>query len=434
LLLDKYAANYGRFAFKPAEAEHVADIFEAGRAKGASVSMFSRYESASNLARQGSSGSVEWHLVTGEYPPQPGGVGDYTYLLAKALSEAGERVHVWTPASTSEIPELPGVEIHLLPRNFGLAWLRALDQGLANAAPQSKILIQYVPHMYGWKSMNIAFCAWLALRRNRNFWLMFHEVAFPFKDGQPWKHHFLAITHRLMAWTILRTAKKSFTSTEAYKDLLARLAPNVPVRLLRLFSNVPFANTRSFAHRTHSKVLDSAPLVGVFSSFGPKICAILENTLPALLAGSTFDVLLIGPGAGLIEGFLRKYPAFKGRLRTSGRVDAVDAAPYFYHCDVLLQLYPEGACPARGTLMAALASGVPVVTTAGPLTGSLLASSGALAFSDSHPEAIRETIDALLADKAAARSLGAAARRLYENHFDINVTLAMLDAGRLVTH
>ena len=82
--------------------------------------------------------------------------------------------------------------------------------------------------------------------------------------------------------------------------------------------------------------------------------------------------------------------------------------------------------------MAALASGVPVVSTAGPLTGPLLEASGALAFTDFKPQAIRQTIDTLLADKAAARRLGAAGRQLYQSHFDVAVTLAVLSEGRLV--
>jgi len=82
--------------------------------------------------------------------------------------------------------------------------------------------------------------------------------------------------------------------------------------------------------------------------------------------------------------------------------------------------------------MAALASGMPVISTMGPLTGPLLRASGALAFTDFQPRAIRETIDALLADKAAARRLGAAGRHFYENHFDIAVTLAILSQGRLM--
>ena len=40
---------------------------------------------------------TRWHLVTSEYPPDIGGVSDYTAQLARALAGAGDEVHVWCP-------------------------------------------------------------------------------------------------------------------------------------------------------------------------------------------------------------------------------------------------------------------------------------------------------------------------------------------------
>jgi len=41
---------------------------------------------------------LTWAIITGEYPPQAGGVSDYTRIVAEALVAAGDEVHVWTPA------------------------------------------------------------------------------------------------------------------------------------------------------------------------------------------------------------------------------------------------------------------------------------------------------------------------------------------------
>jgi glycosyltransferase involved in cell wall biosynthesis len=375
---------------------------------------------------------VQWHIITGEYPPKRGGVGDYTYLLAHALAEAGEDVHVWTPAVSRDVDELAPVEVHVLPPHFGLRWLLALHRGLAAMGNQGTVLIQYVPHMYGWKAMNLAFCLWLALqRRKKRIWVMFHEVAFPFRSRQPLKHDLLAVVHRCMAWMVLRSAEKSFTSIEPYKALLTRLGPKAQIRLLRLFSNVPFGDAAGVPDCRRLRGNNARPLVGTFSSFGKDTRELLEDTLPALLKDSTFDLLLVGPGANFIRRFSRKYPMFKHRLYTSGRVSALEAGPYMQTCDVLVQLYPEGACGARGTFVAALASGIPVVTTAGPLTESLF--DGAVASVEHKPHAIRQAIECLLADKAAARNLGAASRRLYEDHFDLLTAVATLTEGRVAT-
>ena len=41
---------------------------------------------------------TRWVLITGEYPPAPGGVSDYSSMVARGLAEAGDEVHVWAPA------------------------------------------------------------------------------------------------------------------------------------------------------------------------------------------------------------------------------------------------------------------------------------------------------------------------------------------------
>jgi glycosyltransferase involved in cell wall biosynthesis len=110
-------------------------------------------------------------------------------------------------------------------------------------------------------------------------------------------------------------------------------------------------------------------------------------------------------------------------------VPAPEVGPHLTACDLLLQLYPDGAAAARGTLVAALASGVPVVTNCGHLTESLFRANNAVAFCDCTPEAVRLVVENLLTDSAAARELGMAGRRLYDRHFDINVAVKQLRAA-----
>jgi hypothetical protein len=260
---------------------------------------------------------------------------------------------------------------------------------------------------------------------------MFHEVAFPFKPGQPWKHDLLALVHRLMAWGILRSVRRSFTSIDHYRKLLCRLAPpGASVNLLRIFSNVP-----SRACPKNGEVGQCAVrathkhLLGVFSSFGNETCKLLEAVLPRLLENTWLGVLLVGPASAFIQDFCRRFPSFKERITTTGRLKALEVGSYLETCDVLLQLYPDGACAARGTLLAALASGVPVVSTLGPLTDRVFAENGAIALAENDPEAIQSAVEYLLADQAAARKLGAHGRLVYEQHFDLPNTIRILRRG-----
>ena len=370
---------------------------------------------------------IRWHIVTGEFPPQLGGVSDYTYQLALALSQqTDEEVHVWAPKCDSDggAPVIDSVSVHRLPAHFGLRWLLALDRSLPEWGSDEPIIVQYVPHSYGWKAMNLGLCLWLLVqRRRRRFFVMFHEVAYPFRHGQPLKHQVLAAAHRIMAWIVLHSAERSFTSIEAYRKLLNRLAPNIPVELMRICSNVPFKDWQE-------KPRDVAEFkrVGVFSNFPPGICDVLEPVAVALLANPNVHLQLIGPGSSLVHKLQSQLPKCSHQVSTTGRVPAIDVGSYLQACDVLLQIYPEGAVGARGTLIAALASGVPVVTTAGNWTEPIFKTCGGIVLADDDPTAIRRAVEDLLTDQSAARRIGTAGRGLYKAYFDIAVTAARLQA------
>jgi glycosyltransferase involved in cell wall biosynthesis len=372
---------------------------------------------------------LHWHIITGEFPPEPGGVADHTFELAKALiTGAEEEVHIWTPGYSTDGAQLERVYVHHLPRGFGLRWLRALNSSLSQYGSAAPLIVQYVPHMYGWKAMNLAFCFWLTRQRHRRLFVMFHEVAYPMRSRQPLRHRLLAHVHRLMARIVLKRAKYSFTSIEPYRQLLNQLAPGARIELLRICSNVPFTWIANPARNGNGTERSGHKVVGIFSSFGDEINALLKPILPAILENPAVHVRLIGPGASLVTAVGERFPEYRHRLGTTGRVPAADAGPHLTACDLLLQLYPDGAAAARGTLVAALASGVPIVTNFGQLTEPLFRVHNAVAFCDGTPAATRRVIDDLLADEVAARELGMAGRRLYERHFDISVTVRQLRA------
>jgi len=119
-----------------------------------------------------------WHIITGEYPPQPGGVSDYTHLVARELTHSGDEVDVWAPECLGSQDDLEtGIRVHRLPGHFGPRALAVLDRAIASGRHE-RILVQYVPHAFGLKAMNLPFCYWLYARRRWNIDVMFHEVAF----------------------------------------------------------------------------------------------------------------------------------------------------------------------------------------------------------------------------------------------------------------
>jgi glycosyltransferase involved in cell wall biosynthesis len=371
---------------------------------------------------------VEWHVVTGEYPPQMGGVSDYTHQISRELAKGGDRVHVWAPATHLESFHEESAQVHALPSGFGSRWLRELDRQLKSYSSPRNILIQYVPHMYGWKSMNLAFCWWIFMQRKHNVCVMFHEVAFPFRSGQRLRHGLLAIVHRMMAWGILRSVRHSFTSTEPYLALLRNLGNNqTAISMLRICSNIPMESYHSDGLPVRNEAGPSGLFtVGIFSSFGAELNEFLKPAIGCLLGNPAIEVLLLGPGDPLRQSLAKQFPQAAARIGSTGRLHVTQIAEHMRRCDALLQLYPEGGSAARGTLIGAMASGLPVVTSAGPITDKFLLDSEAMLFSDGSPQSVRCAIELLCENPALARELGARGQRLYRESFQPAVIVSRI--------
>src|SRR5688572_2254207 len=72
----------------------------AGSARHAHGAAVTAREQTTSHSGEPGSGALEpelWTIITGEYPPQSGGVSDYTCMLAHALAQDAEAVDVWCP-------------------------------------------------------------------------------------------------------------------------------------------------------------------------------------------------------------------------------------------------------------------------------------------------------------------------------------------------
>ena len=98
-----------------------------------------------------------WHILTGEYPPDPGGVADYTAIIANQLAASGCEVHIWCPGEPATQTE-HGVVVHRLRGGFQPASLLAFARHLSRFTGSRNLLVQYVPHAFGMKSVNVPFC------------------------------------------------------------------------------------------------------------------------------------------------------------------------------------------------------------------------------------------------------------------------------------
>ena len=161
-----------------------------------------------------------WHILTSEYPPDVGGVSDYTHHVAEGLARAGDQVHVWCP-HRAKGARTPGVQVHDDLGAIGPADLRRLDRSLMEFPSPRRLLVQWVPHGFGYHSMNVWFCAWLATRawRGDRVELMVHEPFLEFGQGAV-RHNVMACVHRLMTMILLCASRHVWMSIPAWESLL----------------------------------------------------------------------------------------------------------------------------------------------------------------------------------------------------------------------
>ena len=78
-----------------------------------------------------------------------------------------------------------------------------------SAAQDSVHPVEYVPHAFGFKAMNLPFCCWLWARRRHKIFVMFHEVAFG-SASLALEYNVLALITKLMATLVARAASRIF--------------------------------------------------------------------------------------------------------------------------------------------------------------------------------------------------------------------------------
>ncbi|HVC45005.1 MAG TPA: glycosyltransferase family 4 protein [Candidatus Binataceae bacterium] len=385
--------------------------------------------------RIGVSGPKRWRIITGEYPPQPGGVSDYTRLVACGLAAAGDDVEIFAPQCSDHEAGDPGVTIHRLPGHFGPRAIAALARALRRG-DQARLLVQYVPHAFGLRAMNLPFCAWLYAhaRRIGGADVMFHEVNFPFRPGHPARYRILAAATSAMAMMVARAARRTFVATPSWEPRLRRyLGPSTPISWLPVPSNIAPIGDRDRVIAARRRYAPNGELViGHFGTYPANVAAMLTTLLPPILAArGDSTMLLMGTNSESWRGALiREYPGLAPRVVATGTLAADELSLALSSCDVMAQPFPDGITTRRGSIMAALAHGSAIVATAGELTEPLWAESGAIALAavGDHQAFVTAVID-LMGDDARRLRHACAAHALYAERFALRHTIEALRAG-----
>jgi glycosyltransferase involved in cell wall biosynthesis len=375
-------------------------------------------------------------LISAEYPPTPGGIGDYTALLAAHLAATGLMVAVLTTGVGSVWCD-GDVTVYGSVPSWGWGSVGAIRNVMRSFRP-AIVHVQYQTGMYGMHpainflpdrlAWHIPVLHRLQADLNGDFRVVttFHDLRHPylFPKAGP-----------LRAWVTRYLARASSVAIGTNgEDIAALRRWRMNSALVPIGSNIPAASMRDArAIRARYGIPADALLLTTFGLLNQSKG--IETVIDALALlrqeGIDASLLLIGAGAGMNDPTNRATEADVDShveaagvarfVRKTGQLPPEDVAQALAASDVCVLPYRDGASPRRGSLLAALTQGIPVVTTL-PAPG---AYDGLPAFRDGEvarcvpagdARAITEAVHAIRQDDAHSARLRAGAAA-YAAHF-----------------
>jgi len=316
-------------------------------------------------------------LISAEYPPMPGGIGDYTALLAAHLAASGATVAVLTTGSGT-VRHDGDVTVYESIPSWGWRSVEAVQGAMRSFRPKV-VHLQYQTGMYG---MHPA----INFLPDRLAWHapIIHDM----RPDLDWEYRFVTTFHDLRHPYLFPKAgplRAYVTRRLACASSIAIGTNGADVALLRKWrangvlipigSNIPPASVRDpQAIRARYGIPAAAPLLTTFGLLNQSKG--IETVIDALVAlrreGMDAHLLLIGAGAGMNDPTNRATEAAIDRqcaagltafVHRTGPLPAAAVAAALAASDVCVLPYRDGASPRRGSLLAALAQGIPVITT-----------------------------------------------------------------------
>lgn len=318
-------------------------------------------------------------LVTGEFPPMEGGVGAFTEMLARETAAAGHEVHIITSrkarpadaprtlAATREPIKLDYALLH--PRTERWRWPTvATIADIVLRFELDAVNIQYQAAAYNMSSPAINLLPW-RLKPVACTVVTFHDLRPPYlfpKAG--------ALRERALRG--MARSAHGVIVTNAADEAQVRAWTDQPVARIPIGSNIKVYRPN------HVEVAEAHDILGVSGGdvllgyFGFLNETKGADTLTEALAllDEHFHLVFIGGQTGASdpennEAFLARLRAriealgLGGRVHWTGFVDDTRVATFLSAADMIVMPYRDGASTRRGTLMAALAQGRPIVTT-----------------------------------------------------------------------
>lgn len=318
-------------------------------------------------------------MVTGEYPPMEGGVGAFTEQLALGLSNRGHEVHVITSklARPAETPKVLSSVFEPIEHPFG--WLHprinrwrwpalAIIADVAIRYDLDIVNLQYQAAAFDMRSPAINFLPW-RLKGITQTVVTFHDLRVPYlfpKAG--------SLRKRSLIFMARQASGCIFTDPADYQEM--RELTDRPVCHIPIGSNIDAYGPNHLEIeevREKFTLREGDFLLGYFGFLSETKGA--DSLVEALAKlEDRFHLVFIGGQTGASDaqnnqeyllGLKTKIDGLglADRIHWTGFQPAKRVSAFLGACDLMVMPYRDGVSLRRGTLMAVLAHGRPLITT-----------------------------------------------------------------------
>jgi glycosyltransferase involved in cell wall biosynthesis len=381
-------------------------------------------------------------LITGEYPPARGGVGDYTCCLGAALREMGAGVEVLakdrgyepqhqSPNSRSKEPAARTGREPILPpgpgprSNMPLLADRITLRATLRALRGSGSRVAHIQYQTGAYEMRPTINL-LPLLLGR-VWggatvVTFHDLLVPYlfpKAGfaREWANRLLART----AGAVVATNPSDATRLRVWGARRVRVIP--------IGSNIPNNPPGAYNRAAWRAACHIPPVTVLLAYFGflssTKGLDDLLRALAILKERGDFRLMMVGGGLGSSDptnrGTAAQVDALAHELGVhdeliwTGYLPPMEISAALLSADMAVLPYADGASFRRGSLLAVLEHGLPVVTTTpsdNETRSALTARQAAILAPPGDPAALAESLQNLAQDRHLREQLAAGASEL----------------------
>jgi glycosyltransferase involved in cell wall biosynthesis len=362
-------------------------------------------------------------LISGEYPPQQGGVGDFTRELARAFIAAGHEAQVITGCARQDAgcKIEDGIVVQRAINSWGVrCWQQIAD--IVQRERCDVLNIQYEPAAYaGQVGENFLPGAWARRSVKTPIITTFHDLLVPylFPKAGP-------LRWKVVDYLARHSDAVIVTNGEDHARLSKLQSPISNLHTVPIGSNINPSLAGEFdqvIERAKWGVQPAEFLLGYFGFLNlSKGGADLMQALKTLSdLGLPVKLLLIGGRTGSSDPTNAEYAAqverliesldIKDRIIATGYLEPSAVSRALSVCDVMVLPYVDGASLRRGSLLAAIAHGKAIVTTEPryPIEG-LKQSESALFVAPNDPQSLANAVQQVVQNEALRTRLQSGVR------------------------